>query len=73
MLYEVITSCKKFNLLRMPGIPISNWAEKPEYHDGFTSLEHGDKLFLYSDGILEIRNKCGEQYGEDRLLSILLV
>ena len=68
----VLYSDIRFDLLRQPGIPISNWTEKPEYSDGSVSLQPGDKLFLYSDGILEMRNKQNEQYGEDRLLSILL-
>ena len=68
----VIYSNKRFDLLRLPGIPISNWTNKPEYRDGSVNLQSGDKLFLYSDGILEMRNEHNEQYGEDRLLSILL-
>jgi len=62
----------RFELLRMPGIPISNWLESPEYKDGSVQLAAGDKFFLYSDGILEIRNDSNEQFGEDRLLKILL-
>ena len=46
--------------------------EKPGYLNGSIDLQSGDKLFLYSDGILEMRNKKNEQYGEDRLLEILL-
>lgn len=68
----VIYSKARFDLLRLPGIPISNWTEKPEYSDGSVNLQPGEKLFLYSDGILEMRNKDNEQYGEDRLISILL-
>lgn len=62
----------RFELLRLPGIPISNWTEKPEYINGTLKLYSGDKLFLYSDGILEMRNKQNEQYGEERLLDIIL-
>lgn len=62
----------RFELLRMPGIPISNWLEKPEYKDGTVSLSSGDRIFMYTDGILEIRNRNNEQFGEDRLLEILL-
>jgi sigma-B regulation protein RsbU (phosphoserine phosphatase) len=62
----------RFELLRLPGIPISNWTEKPEYTNGRLKLHSGDKLFLYSDGILEMRNKDNEQYGEERLLDIML-
>ncbi len=62
----------RFELLRLPGIPISNWTENPEYRNGMVKLHSGDKLFLYSDGILEMRNKESEQYGEERLLDIVL-
>lgn len=68
----VIYNHTRFDLLRLPGIPISNWMEKPEYCDGTVQLETGDRLFLYSDGILELRDKNNEQYGEDKLLNILL-
>ncbi len=68
----VVYSDTRFELLRLPGIPISNWMRKPAYSEGSIKLYSGDKLFLYSDGILELRNKQNEQYGEDRLLEILL-
>lgn len=62
----------KFDLLRIPGIPISNWVEDPVYMDSKVSLEHGDRLFLYTDGIIELKNAENQQYGEDRLVSVLL-
>jgi sigma-B regulation protein RsbU (phosphoserine phosphatase) len=62
----------RFELLMMPGIPVSNWLEKPEYKDGIVRLSSGDRFFMYTDGILEIRNKSNEQFGEDRLLEVLL-
>lgn len=68
----VVYSDTRFELLMLPGIPISNWMDKPGYLNGSIDLQSGDKLFLYSDGILEMRNKKNEQYGEDRLLEILL-
>lgn len=68
----VLYNKNKFELLRLPGIPISNWMEKPGYVDGSAVLGSGDKLYIYSDGILELRNKQNEQYGEERLLEILL-
>ena len=68
----VVYSDTRFELLRLPGIPISNWMRKLAYSEGSIKLYSGDKLFLYSDGILELRNKQNEQYGEDRLLEILL-
>lgn len=68
----VVYSENRFELLRMPGIPISNWLKKPDYKDGSLKLFPGDKLFLYTDGILEMRNNDNEQFGEERLLEILL-
>jgi sigma-B regulation protein RsbU (phosphoserine phosphatase) len=68
----VVYSDTRFELLRLPGIPISNWMKKPGYTEGEIEFHSGDKLFLYSDGILELKNKQNEQYGEDRLLEILL-
>lgn len=68
----VVYSDTRFNLLRLPGIPISNWSKKPEYCDSSIKLQPGDKLFMYTDGILEMKNETNEQYGEERLLDILL-
>lgn len=62
---------KSFELLRVPGIPISNWVENPSYMDRKLLLQKGDKLFLYTDGIVELRNNKNEQFGEDRLINIL--
>lgn len=68
----VLYNDTKFDLLMQPGIPISNWTQKPDYKNGSVTLNKGDKLFLYSDGIMEMKNELNEQYGEDRLLNILL-
>lgn len=63
---------KRFELLRSPGIPISNWVENPTYKDNKLFLQKGDRLFLYTDGIVELKNSNNEQFGEDRLVSALL-
>ncbi len=36
-----------------------------------TTLERGDKLFLYTDGIVEAHNASMEMFGEDRLIEVL--
>ena len=68
----IIFNSDRFELLRLPGIPISNWLEKPEYRDGNAKLFKGDKVFFYTDGIVEMRNPENEQFGEERILDLLL-
>jgi sigma-B regulation protein RsbU (phosphoserine phosphatase) len=37
------------------------------FEEGSKRLRFGDRLFLYTDGIVEYRNRDGASYGEDRL------
>jgi sigma-B regulation protein RsbU (phosphoserine phosphatase) len=37
------------------------------FEEGSQRLRFGDRLFLYTDGIVEYRNRDGASYGEDRL------
>lgn len=62
----------RFELLNSPGIPISNWLPSPGYHNKSLSFMKDDRLFMYTDGVIEIRNSHNEQFGEERLLEILL-
>lgn len=62
----------RLEYLRVPGIPISNWLESPGYYDNEINLYKGDKVFFYTDGIIELKNNNGEQFGEERLQEILL-
>lgn len=62
----------RFELLRIPGIPISNWVEDPDYKETSVNLESGNKLFFYTDGIIEMMNSRKEMFGEERLLELLL-
>ncbi|HHV99788.1 MAG TPA: SpoIIE family protein phosphatase [Clostridiaceae bacterium] len=68
----IVFNKEKFEVLRVPGLPISNWVESAEYTNISTTLQKGDRLFLYTDGIIELKNKSNEQFGEERLLKILL-
>ncbi|QMV41113.1 PP2C family protein-serine/threonine phosphatase [Cohnella cholangitidis] len=45
--------------------------EDAVYHDGYLTLEHGDRLLLYTDGITEAENAAQEQYSPDRLQQFL--
>ncbi len=62
----------KLEFLRSPGFPISNWTDTPGYCDGTLNLDKGDRIFFYTDGIVEIRNSKNQQYGEERILDIIL-
>ena len=35
-------------------------------------LDHGDRLVLFTDGLTEAMNECGEQFGEERLIELLV-
>jgi serine phosphatase RsbU (regulator of sigma subunit) len=56
--------------LRAGGIPLGtlhSW----EYQEESVSLQPGDKIFLYTDGVTEARNRAGDLFGEERLMAIL--
>jgi phosphoserine phosphatase RsbU/P len=42
------------------------------YEEKTVSLEHGDMLVAYTDGLVEPENAYGEMYGEERLQELLL-
>lgn len=49
-----------------PG-PLLGVVEDPEWVPVEVSLERGDQLVLYTDGVIEARRKGGERFGSDRL------
>lgn len=68
----VIYSRDSFQILRAPGIPISNWVERPNYAEFTVDIKAKDKIFFYTDGIIEVKNKENCQFGEERILEHLL-
>ncbi|MFC0225096.1 PP2C family protein-serine/threonine phosphatase [Serratia aquatilis] len=52
------------------GMPVGLFADA-EYQDIHFTLEMGDRLYLYSDGIIECENHLQELYGEQRLQALL--
>ncbi len=66
----IIRGNGEVEVLRGGGIPlgiVGSW----DYQEESISLQHGDKIFLYTDGVTEARNLSGELFGEDRLLAVL--
>ena len=43
--------------------------EDIEYHERTMPIEAGDRVVLYTDGLVEARNAAGELFGEDALLA----
>src|SRR5262249_14352544 len=41
------------------------------YEEGVVTLEHGDRLLLYTDGVVEAQNPHRETFGEDRLCALV--
>ena len=46
-------------------------APEVTYGQGTTTLERGDRLLLYTDGVIEAPNASGEPFGADRLVETL--
>ena len=52
------------------GIPLGILAEAP-YQSGTVTMQSGDWLIIFTDGVTEAENESGEEYGEARLLNLL--
>ncbi|MBM4160325.1 MAG: hypothetical protein FJ217_04405 [Ignavibacteria bacterium] len=52
------------------GLPVGLFMHS-EYDVTRMTVEKGDTLLLYTDGLTEARNPSGEEYGEERLVSLL--
>jgi len=55
--------------LRIPSAPVG-LAEKP-YEEQVLSMNPGDRLYLYSDGVIEAMDEARQQYGVSRMLAKL--
>ena len=54
-------------LLKSPGLPISNWVDTISYSENSIRVDPGDLLFLYTDGLAEIKNNEKAMFGQDRI------
>jgi|HubBroStandDraft_6_1064221.scaffolds.fasta_scaffold11434_3 sigma-B regulation protein RsbU (phosphoserine phosphatase) len=56
--------------LEAGGLPIGIMVDAP-YQSATTTLEPGDWLVIFTDGVVEAENTAKEEYGETRLLQII--
>ena len=61
---------KKIHLLDTSGFFIGI-IEDPQYEDKAVRIEEGDRLFLYTDGITELKNSNREEFGENKLAKFI--
>lgn len=57
-------------LTKVSGVMIGG-LPKQVYKEAFCQLEESDLVFFYTDGIIEAKNKNGEQYNRNRLVETL--
>ena len=60
-----------FEYLKMRAGFVLAGMEGVRYRVGELTLSHGDRLFLYTDGVPEATNAENKLYGEDRLLAFM--
>jgi sigma-B regulation protein RsbU (phosphoserine phosphatase) len=56
--------------LEATGMPVALMPGNP-WKEESTRLAEGDSLLLFSDGLIELRNDVGEEFGEDRVAEVL--
>ncbi|MBS4536326.1 SpoIIE family protein phosphatase [Clostridium sp. D2Q-14] len=58
---------KGVQILENSGYPICYLFDNIEYEEKTIEVKKNDKLLFYTDGIIELRNRFGEEFGIDRL------
>ncbi|HXU08510.1 MAG TPA: SpoIIE family protein phosphatase [Blastocatellia bacterium] len=48
--------------------PFPNWS----YQHNEIDLEAGDRLLMFTDGVTEVRNALGDEFGEEKLIELLI-
>jgi phosphoserine phosphatase RsbU/P len=59
-----------FERLESENIPLGIEPQE-KYKAGVTRMEHRDLLVIYTDGVTEARNEDEEEFGEERLMTIM--
>lgn len=68
----VLKADRRVKTIHIKGFPICKFIDyfSPKYENTTIKLNAGDRFLLYTDGLIEITNPDGEQFGEKRLLEV---
>lgn len=58
-------------MLEAKGYPIFSLFNKIEYNESIIQLKKEDKILLYTDGIIEAKDKDGKEFGIESIISIV--
>lgn len=61
----------RLDILELGGLPLGK-DEHTDYEQVVTEMDLGDRLFLYTDSIVEEENRAGECFGYERLEELLI-
>jgi sigma-B regulation protein RsbU (phosphoserine phosphatase) len=66
----VLLRGQEINMLDRSGIALGA-VEETDYAETAVSLENGDAIVFYTDGVTEANNASGEMFGEQRLVNTI--
>ncbi|MBO6108139.1 MAG: SpoIIE family protein phosphatase [Eubacterium sp.] len=61
----------EYELIRSDNMPPLATVEGLKYENDIITLEKGDRIFLYTDGVPEAKSGSGERFGMGRMMEIL--
>lgn len=71
--YPPILAGRNSSVVRLDeGGPVLGVFPEPHYNQGHVNFAPGDRLVLFTDGLIEATNHTDEEFGEARLIDILL-
>ena len=62
----LLTGDGKHRFIERGSLPLGMFRDT-RYHEYYQTIEPGEMLVLYTDGVTEAQNRKGEEYGRDRL------
>src|SRR5690606_22227184 len=63
----------QITLIKTKGFPISLIFNKIYYEENEILLNKGDKILFYTDGITEVKDIDGEEFGVDRIIDVIKI